>query len=134
VPIYEFICQTCGEEFEKIQSFSATLSPTCPRCQSLQVQRQMGRPAIHFKGSGWYINDSKPTKEGTKKSTDGNGAESNSVTAPADSPKTDDATVTPEAKTAKEGKEGKEAKEVKSTPEKKEVVKASSVAEKGAAA
>jgi putative FmdB family regulatory protein len=59
MPIYEFVCEACGHEFEQILAFSATKMPSCPACQSEQVHRQMSRPAIHFKGSGWYINDSK---------------------------------------------------------------------------
>ncbi len=59
MPIYEFVCSQCGHEFEKILSFSATSMPACANCGSDNVERQMGRPAIHFKGSGWYINDSK---------------------------------------------------------------------------
>ena len=59
MPIYEFICQACNHEFEQIVSFSATKLPHCPACHSEQVHRQLSRPAIHFKGSGWYITDSK---------------------------------------------------------------------------
>lgn len=59
MPIYEFICQDCGYEFERIQSFSETTMPSCPRCEQVNVMRRVGRPAIHFKGSGWYITDSK---------------------------------------------------------------------------
>lgn len=59
MPIYEFQCQTCGCEFEKVRSFSDSTMPACPKCASVDVQRQLSRPAIHFKGSGWYINDSK---------------------------------------------------------------------------
>ncbi|HRJ40603.1 MAG: zinc ribbon domain-containing protein [Caldilineaceae bacterium] len=59
MPIYEFVCGECGHEFEKILSFSATTAPACVNCGTDNVARQMGRPAIHFKGSGWYINDSK---------------------------------------------------------------------------
>jgi len=59
MPIYEFVCQECGHEFELIQSFSDNTVPGCPVCQETHVIRQVGRPAIHFKGSGWYINDSK---------------------------------------------------------------------------
>ncbi len=69
MPIYEFVCQACGYEFEKIQSFSNAIASTCPRCQSVEVERQMSRPAIHFKGSGWYINDSKSDNK-DKKETD----------------------------------------------------------------
>jgi putative FmdB family regulatory protein len=59
MPIYEFVCQSCSNEFENIQSFSDPSVPLCPNCGNQDVERQMGRPAIHFKGSGWYINDSK---------------------------------------------------------------------------
>lgn len=79
MPIYEFVCQNCGTEFEKIQSFSETNVPTCLSCQSLNVSRKMSRPAIHFKGSGWYVTDSKgggngasakdSAKEGAKEKT-----------------------------------------------------------------
>jgi putative FmdB family regulatory protein len=63
VPIYEFICQSCGNEFEQIRSFSDSSMPECAKCGSSEVVRRMGRPAIHFKGSGWYINDSKKSNE-----------------------------------------------------------------------
>ena len=59
MPIYEFVCQDCGHEFEKIQSFSDSSTPACPNCQGHHVQRRLSAPAIHFKGSGWYITDSK---------------------------------------------------------------------------
>lgn len=72
VPIYEFVCQACGNEFEQILSFSDNSTPACSKCGSDQVVRQVGRPAIHFKGSGWYINDS-------KKSGDKSGASKNSA-------------------------------------------------------
>ena len=59
MPIYEFACGECGTEFERIQSFSDESVPNCTNCLSENVTRKVGRPAIHFKGAGWYINDSK---------------------------------------------------------------------------
>ena len=70
MPIYEFVCESCGHEFEKILAFSATKMPSCPACQSEQVDRQMSRPAIHFKGSGWYITDSKAVSKASANGTD----------------------------------------------------------------
>ena len=87
MPIYEFSCPDCGAEFEMKRSFSDTTAPICPNCQGTHVQRLLSRPAIHFKGSGWYITDSKnssktsangkTTEEGTSsetKSTEGKSA------------------------------------------------------------
>lgn len=59
MPIYEFVCQDCGNEFERIQSWSETTTPVCPSCLGTHVLRSVSRPAVHFKGSGWYITDSK---------------------------------------------------------------------------
>jgi putative FmdB family regulatory protein len=73
VPIYEFICEACGYEFEKIQTFSATTMPACMKCQSEQVTRRMSRPAIHFKGSGWYITDSKKSSKSATSGEQTNG-------------------------------------------------------------
>jgi putative FmdB family regulatory protein len=79
LPIYEFICQSCGNEFEQIRSFSDSTMPTCANCGSTQVERLMGRPAIHFKGSGWYVTDSKKSSDkkngGGKGSTDSSKSE-----------------------------------------------------------
>ena len=63
MPIYEFVCQECGVHYEHMQSFSVTTLPPCPACQSHHVARMLGRPAIHFKGSGWYITDSKKSSK-----------------------------------------------------------------------
>ena len=76
MPIYEFQCQSCGYEFEHIQSFSDTNTPVCPQCKSESVQRRVSRPSIHFKGSGWYITDSKSdSKKEGKKEGDGKKAD-----------------------------------------------------------
>lgn len=65
MPIYEFVCQSCGREFERIQSFSDQSLPLCPACQSASVQRKLSPPAVHFKGSGWYVTDSKNSVKST---------------------------------------------------------------------
>lgn len=59
MPIYEFTCQACGTNFEKRVSFTQSSAPACDSCESDKVQRRMSAPAIHFKGSGWYVTDSK---------------------------------------------------------------------------
>jgi putative FmdB family regulatory protein len=76
MPIYEFVCRECGSEFEQLMSFSAHGHPPCPACASQHVSRKIGRPAIHFKGSGWYVTDSKGSKQsanGGEKESAGDG-------------------------------------------------------------
>lgn len=79
MPLYEYRCQECGHQFEKIQSFSAPEEKECPVCKG-PVERLISAPAIQFKGSGWYVNDyaskSKPgssmkaSADGDSKSSD----------------------------------------------------------------
>jgi putative FmdB family regulatory protein len=73
VPLYEYRCQNCGHQFEKIQSFSAPDEKECPLCHG-SLERLISAPAIQFKGSGWYVNDyaSKASKS-MKASAEGNG-------------------------------------------------------------
>ena len=59
MPIYEFTCHACGTNFEKRVSFTQTQAPPCDTCESPNVQRRLSAPAIHFKGNGWYVTDSK---------------------------------------------------------------------------
>ena len=58
MPIYEYECQTCGATFEKRQSFSDAPVADCPNGHG-DTRRLLSAPAIVFKGSGFYINDSK---------------------------------------------------------------------------
>ena len=56
MPLYEYRCQKCDHMFEKIQKFSDKPRAACPACGGAG-KRQLSAPAIHFKGSGWYITD-----------------------------------------------------------------------------
>src|SRR5438445_10830705 len=57
MPLYEYRCDACGRRFEKIQRFSDAPLETCELCGKGPVRKLMSSPAIHFKGSGWYITD-----------------------------------------------------------------------------
>lgn len=77
MPIYELVCKECSNQYERIVSFSSTVFPSCPACGSVEVARLPSKPAIHFKGSGWYITDSKKEDEKKKaaaKKSAGNGS------------------------------------------------------------
>ncbi len=67
MPIYEYKCLDCGYVFEEIQKFNDPPIQVCPKCGG-RVEKLLSAPAIHFKGSGWYITDyarknSKPTED-----------------------------------------------------------------------
>lgn len=132
VPLYDFVCQKCDNEFEMIVSFSAKTMPACPNCDADQVERKMGLPAIHFKGSGWYINDSKKSKDAsssnnkkedsdTSSSTD---SESSTSDASSDSKKSESKESSP--KKSDTTKSDSAPKKEKSTPSKKNTKSSSS--------
>lgn len=40
VPIYEYVCQSCGTEFEKlVRSMTASVPAECPECKSKEVKK-----------------------------------------------------------------------------------------------
>ncbi len=60
MPVYEYICDTCQGNFEIRRSFDDAGTPPCPTCNGTgRVRRKFSTPAIVFKGSGFYVNDSR---------------------------------------------------------------------------
>lgn len=42
MPLYEYQCQDCGSQFEKMARFSEVhLPPECPECHGRQTQKQI---------------------------------------------------------------------------------------------
>lgn len=59
MPTYEYECRACGYTFERVQSMSDEPVRECPECGQ-QVRRLIfGGSGVIFKGSGFYVNDSK---------------------------------------------------------------------------
>lgn len=56
MPIYEYKCQKCGEEFEVFQGISAPPVKSCKFCKGA-VRKLMSLSSFHLKGSGWYATD-----------------------------------------------------------------------------
>jgi putative FmdB family regulatory protein len=90
MPTYSYRCNDCGVEFERVQKFSDKPLTRCPECKG-RVRRVPQATGIVFKGSGWYINDSKGSSSSTtsagkkseKSSTDSGSTESATATATA---------------------------------------------------
>jgi putative FmdB family regulatory protein len=58
MPTYDYQCGTCDHRFEKYQGFHDEPLKTCPECGN-EVRKVFSAAGIIFKGSGWYINDSR---------------------------------------------------------------------------
>jgi putative FmdB family regulatory protein len=74
MPTYEYVCDTCGHEFEEFQSITAKPLRKCPECKKPALRRLIGTGAgIIFKGSGFYQTDyrSDSYKKSAEKETGG---------------------------------------------------------------
>ena len=59
MPIYEYECEKCACRFELKRRFDEDVgSPCCPQCQG-KVRRIFSPAVILFKGSGFYVTDSR---------------------------------------------------------------------------
>lgn len=56
MPIYEYYCEKCNTTIERIQQFSDPIQTVCEVCGG-PVKKLMGKPALQFKGTGFYITD-----------------------------------------------------------------------------
>jgi putative FmdB family regulatory protein len=56
MPLFEYLCESCGRTFEAIQSHSEAPLTTCDRCGG-PLRKLLSAPAFQFKGSGWYVSD-----------------------------------------------------------------------------
>ena len=56
MPIYEYLCASCGKKTEVIQRMNAAPLKVCPHCGG-KLKKMASAPAFHLKGSGWYKTD-----------------------------------------------------------------------------
>lgn len=67
MPIYEYRCDMCGAEFERLflSLKQIPLEIVCPTCQGTKVQRLLSAPAIRKTGEGGAVaevEDATPAK------------------------------------------------------------------------
>ena len=58
MPVYSYQCDKCGARFDRKQKFTDKPLTRCPECKG-PIRRLIQPAGIVFKGSGWYITDSK---------------------------------------------------------------------------
>jgi len=54
LPIYEFLCEACGNVTERIQKVQDAPPVECPECGSKRMAKLVSRSAFQLKGGGWY--------------------------------------------------------------------------------
>lgn len=79
MPTYHYRCSDCGHSFDFFQKFADDPLTECPECGGL-IRRVPQPVGIVFKGSGWYVNDSRNAKSPTST------AKSETSEKPADTP------------------------------------------------
>jgi putative FmdB family regulatory protein len=62
MPTYQYVCSKCNTNFELKQSFNDESVANCPKCKS-ESRRLFVPVPIIFKGSGFYVTDSKSTSD-----------------------------------------------------------------------
>lgn len=58
MPIYTYKCDACENMYDKRQSFSDPYDSECPVCGE-PVRRLINQVGVVFKGSGFYVTDSR---------------------------------------------------------------------------
>lgn len=110
MPTYEYVCRSCGHQLEVVQKFSDAPLQTCERCHG-QLRKVYNPAGIIFKGSGYYVTDTRagngkagrtPAAAGATGTADG----SSSDTSSSDSSSTSDAKSSPDTSSSKSSSDG----------------------------
>ena len=62
MPTYQYVCSKCNASFELRQGFNDESVADCPKCKG-EARRLFVPVPIIFKGSGFYVTDSRTTSE-----------------------------------------------------------------------
>lgn len=59
MPLYEYRCNSCHQVTEVRHGFGEGFPGVCPSCGAAEMARVFSPTGIVFKGSGFYVNDSR---------------------------------------------------------------------------
>jgi putative FmdB family regulatory protein len=55
MPLYEYRCESCGEQEEKLEGFSAPKEHDCEKCGKTKgMKRQISQSGFTLAGGGWF--------------------------------------------------------------------------------
>ena len=70
MPIFEYICDNCGHEFETLQKVSEAPLKKCEACGAKKLRKKISVAGFRLSGSGWYETDFKSGKKKNVSSSD----------------------------------------------------------------
>ncbi|HXF32929.1 MAG TPA: FmdB family zinc ribbon protein [Candidatus Acidoferrales bacterium] len=109
LPLYEYECASCGQAVDKRHGFDETNTDKCEHCGG-DLKRRFSATGIVFKGSGFYVTDSRAkASSNASSSTSGKKTETASTQAKSESP-SDSKSDAPKAEPAKSETATSEAK------------------------
>ncbi|MGH2460360.1 MAG: FmdB family zinc ribbon protein [Chloroflexota bacterium] len=101
MPLYEYECTKCRNRFEVRQRMTEDPITVCPTCGGA-TRRLLFPAGIIFKGSGWYVTDSRKadtasatSSPGETKDTDTKGTETKGAETKKEAPSTSSTATTP---------------------------------------
>jgi putative FmdB family regulatory protein len=65
MPVYEYECQKCGHRFDIEHGINEETRKRCPECRG-KIKKCFSAVGIVFKGSGFYVTDSKGKNSASK--------------------------------------------------------------------
>ena len=66
MPIYDYVCESCGHVMEIAHGIHAQGPTECPECGGT-LAKVFAPPTIHFRGSGWAKKDRRSVSGPVKK-------------------------------------------------------------------
>lgn len=57
MPIYEYVCEKCGNHIELMQKIGDAPPKKCTKCKKGKMEKIFSRTSFQLKGSGWYASD-----------------------------------------------------------------------------
>jgi putative FmdB family regulatory protein len=57
MPIYEYVCEKCGNHIELLQKVGDAPPKKCTKCKKGKMEKIFSRTSFQLKGSGWYASD-----------------------------------------------------------------------------
>ena len=73
MPTYQYVCTSCGEPLEIVQSFTDDALSDCPACEDGRLRKVYNAVGIVFKGSGFYKTDSRSSSKSSSDSSSSDG-------------------------------------------------------------